>query len=336
MTTPAPIPVGTRSHLQDLFDKLYESYSRDPMPVPVIDWTVDTGVGSAYLKVSGMTAMLVMTDLDGVSSEKTFNLVNDGNGNKPTMGDFKSWLEDSLSVFFGTGFTVDWAPQFADDVFTDSFQRADNPTDWGGAWVAGIFNDTNAIAFSVANNKGVITTLNLTSQGFSDLGPRIYPDHEQVVRATLNGGPSQVFAGLMQRSNDNDTFYRCELFGNPTSGPLSFRIIYYLPATAVIIGGVNVPGSGFGIPIWMKFRVEGSHLSIKAWVDGDDEPVGWLFEADDTNVVAADGTGLYAFGSDIGDNVEFDYYTDTVLNIPDRLSARSKSALALVEGYVNA
>src|SRR2546423_2170361 len=108
-----PVPLGVPSHLGVLFDKIYSVYSRDPRPVNAIDWSVSSGVGSAYIIISGATVALVMTKVDTTNKQVEYNIA-DQSGSIPTLDAFKTWLDSNLTSFFVTGVSVIWDSSFDD------------------------------------------------------------------------------------------------------------------------------------------------------------------------------------------------------------------------------
>lgn len=108
-----PVPTGVPSHLGVLFDRMYSVYSRDPRPVNAIRWSVDPGVGSAYMTIAGATVALVMTKVDTTNRQLEYNIA-DQSGSIPTLNDFKTWLNSSLTSFFPSGVSVTWDSGFDD------------------------------------------------------------------------------------------------------------------------------------------------------------------------------------------------------------------------------
>src|SRR5438309_7165069 len=88
-----PIPLGTPSHLGELFNRMYGSYSRDPLPVNTLIWSLGTAT-SAYLQISGGTATLYITTNSG-HIETQFNLAWKTSGNDiipPTLDDLRTFI----------------------------------------------------------------------------------------------------------------------------------------------------------------------------------------------------------------------------------------------------
>jgi len=309
---------------------MYFAYSSDPRPTPSITWTLDSNVGSAYLSVSGVTATLFMSRISPEETQENyFNLAIDSNGAIPTLISFKNWLEDRLTNFFVSGFTVGWAPGFtANSDALDTFIRPDQ-SDWGTAsdgnvWVRTSTGSTD----SISSNHGVQIG-GVTGVSSWQLGPGLnVQDTELLVKwkatlAPLNAGAVELFMRTSADGTTDVVYIEIAVEGVGSNDALNIQVgadneLYLVSSTPLRTSGVSY---------WTRFRSQGQKYSFRTWQDGLTEPSTW--DGQFTSALSSPGrhVGLSSFLAN-GDEMDFYYFSATTPT-----SKHNNAALSLVEGF---
>lgn len=88
----------------------------------------------------------------------------------------------------------------------------------------------------------------------------------------------------------------------------AFNLFKYVNGVSSNIGG-QYDNNSFVADTWyyLRFRINGSALSAKIWLDGDEEPTSWQVSVDDTSISAGGWAGLGNYES--SGTVDFDFFS---------------------------
>lgn len=179
--------------------------------------------------------------------------------------------------------------------------------DWGTANTGQTWNlgdSTTGFSAYVNNGVGVMADnepTGLTMEQVTDQVPgaedaevtwsAIYPGAANLLDADVDW-----FIGLRAADSDNAYTANLRFTTDVDDFAVTLRINKFVADVQTDIGSVTTVGSWIpGIPWHVRFRVQGSTLSARAWQDGSDEPANWHMVVVDTSLVA--GTGVYARGA---------------------------------------
>ncbi len=131
-------------------------------------------------------------------------------------------------------------------------------------------------------------------------------DMELLFSQTLawSGGHSPALGAVLRADSVNANNYTIVMTGGGASASYYlFRKVggsYSIITAGAAVGGASgVTGFAAGDTMWLRARVQGSTISVRAWKNGAAEPAGWDVSAIDTSVSAAGYGGLY-FALDAG------------------------------------
>jgi hypothetical protein len=114
-------------------------------------------------------------------------------------------------------------------------------------------------------------------------------DQEGLVRWSVDSTSATV--GILLRAQNSNTYYLARY-----SGAGSIQLIKRVGGTSTVSTAFSFTPT-VGSFYWMRFRVQGTTLSIKVWADGTSEPSSWGYTTTDTSVSAAGSVGLYGYAS---------------------------------------
>lgn len=105
----------------------------------------------------------------------------------------------------------------------------------------------------------------------------------------INDGPGFVARASGQPA-DASSYYELQTAGTivSTQSLLRKRVSGVFTDLSTSSGGIDTSN-----PVWLRFRLQGSSLSIKSWADGAQEPSAWAHTATDTSLTAP---GYFGFG----------------------------------------
>ncbi|ESZ33848.1 hypothetical protein X733_13685 [Mesorhizobium sp. L2C067A000] len=117
-------------------------------------------------------------------------------------------------------------------------------------------------------------------------------------RAFGAAGSESLYGMAMFQHTSSPTLYRANM-NKWTAG------VY----TADVIPPYNAPAPNWttGAWVWQRFRLLGTTLSIKTWLDGNAEPVSWGGTVVNSSFTAAGWTGIYS--DNVNPNTEVDFFS---------------------------
>lgn len=201
-------------------------------------------------------------------------------------------------------------PDVPDKTFLDTFERtvAANSDSWGdadagGAWdVKGYEDSSNA--YLVDGTQAQIVVPGTSGRGYAQiLG---YPatldlqDIDMVFRGSWDkdaAGNNISFAAIARFVSNRDQ-YRAVLRQLSADGTMELsidKIVKNVVTLDINGSGPVVVGTSAYVPpdfYWLRFKLEGSDLKAKAWLDGTDEPE-WMIETTDADIPGG-GVGIRA------------------------------------------
>jgi CSLREA domain-containing protein len=191
------------------------------------------------------------------------------------------------------------ATEFAADTFVRTVANGWGTADIGGAYT---LEGGPAANYNVAGGVGTFTLPNANASRSARLDGVSQADVDILFRVAANkvlAGANLFVYAVARRSGNSE--YRPRLILN-SNGTVSVNASVLVNGSesslgsAVLVPGLNQVADGF---IWVRAEVVGSSpttIRVKAWADGQPEPVGWHFTA--TNSVAAvQGPGSLALRS---------------------------------------
>jgi hypothetical protein len=180
-------------------------------------------------------------------------------------------------------------------------------TNWGTAntgqtWALG--GSSTGFAAYVNNGVGVITSSapvgfvmeQVTSQiaGAEDAEvtwSAIYPGAASLLDASV-----EWFIGLRAADANNAYTARIRFDTVANDSAVTLQINKFVANVQTDLGALTTVGDWIpGVPWHVRFRVQGSTLSARAWQEGADEPANWNVVVVDTSLVA--GTAVYVQGA---------------------------------------
>ncbi|HET8911206.1 MAG TPA: hypothetical protein VFN23_07075 [Ktedonobacteraceae bacterium] len=176
------------------------------------------------------------------------------------------------------------------DTFTRANQSGWSPASDGETWFQVAGTDT----LSISSNEGVVTSNASTASNRLLLGVGSITDAEGLCRIII-GDTSGDSAGILLRSDSTGANHYLARYtpGSTTTLSIDKRI-------AGTLSNLLTPAAGFtyaaGSHLWIRFRVQGTTLYIRAWLDGSSEPATWNGSVTDSSL-ASGRSGLYASGN---------------------------------------
>jgi hypothetical protein len=173
-------------------------------------------------------------------------------------------------------------------------------TTWGTADTGQTWNlgtSSSGFAVYVSNGNGVIASDAPTgtvvemetdpvpgSEDAEITWSAVYPDPKELLDSSVEWG-----IGLRSSGFGNDT-YESNLRMRPAANgyAVELRINKFVANVFTALATVNLGTWERNVPWFIRFRVQGSQLSARAWEQGSDEPTDWALTVFDTDIVAGD------------------------------------------------
>ena len=185
----------------------------------------------------------------------------------------------------------------------DTFVRTPVSGSWGTSTDGNVWtNQAGSATYSTTGTQGKIAKP--SSDSWESLGSALANDGGEVLVRWQVAATSDKAGAVLRLSSGAATFYgvrfdgagHVELFGK-WGGTIHTNIgsvrVNYTPGTA---------------KQWFRFRVAGSTLYFKVWIDGSQEPANWSGQTTDTNVTATGFAGLYGSATNTT-GVKFDQFS---------------------------
>lgn len=194
----------------------------------------------------------------------------------------------------------------------DSFTKANLSSSWGVdaiglAWVRAAGTDTP----SVSSNKAVMTNAGSAAATCMLLGSGVATDCEGLVRITV--GNTSDTTGIILRSDAAAANHYLGRLNTTNGLIISKRVAGTLSTLASFSSGITIAANSV---VWLRFRAQGSTLSVKAWLDGSSEP--GSFAGSTTDSAFASGQFGLSCGAQPASPEKFDSFSVTYY--PDVLS----------------
>jgi len=188
-------------------------------------------------------------------------------------------------------------------VVQDTFQRA-NQSGWGTAsngmtWApsAGITAGDGSLAIS--SNEGVISGSSQHST-FETLGSATAADVSGLMRFSDSDGQELLGMTLRGQSSGNMDLLRYD-------GSNAFQFMVRSGGAWTVVSTTSFPITAGGF-YWLRFQVQATSVSFRAWPDGSPEPATWAWTGTSATVTGPGTMGLYGYASP-GSSVEFDSFS---------------------------
>ena len=185
----------------------------------------------------------------------------------------------------------------------DTFTRA-NQSGWGTASNGSPWAPTGS-SLSISGNEGVINST--ASSAYETLGTSTTADANGLVRFSV--ASTTDTAGIILREQSNGNMYLGRYDG---AGHLQFEYRIGSSWTHVSLVAFTPTANTF---YWMRFQVQSTNVSLKAWAYGTTEPVGWSWSGTASGITSAGQMGLYAYAG-TGTPVQFDSLTVSAVGNP--------------------
>lgn len=177
-------------------------------------------------------------------------------------------------------------------------------TDWGTADTGQAYTsfnlNTNASLY-VNNGVGVIQDPNPTGDIATQTAPTdpAAVDAEVTWSAIQNDSNLDILVNYVVgiRATDENNTYESQLIFRPVSSGQDVQLNIRKRVAGVVTSLSPLLTVGMwdvGVPWFIRFRVEGNELSVKAWASGTDEPNDWTQAIIDNSLVT--GSSLFVFG----------------------------------------
>lgn len=191
----------------------------------------------------------------------------------------------------------------------DTVQRANVASGWGTATDGNIWTSLGGDGQSVVSDTLEVTNSSLST--FAVLGSDIGTLDANVL-AKLNNGGSSNPAGALARCIDINNYYLARY-----NGAGAIEAFKNIAGTKTVIGSFAF-SAGAALTFWLRFLVQGTALSIKAWQDGTTEPASYNYTTTDTGLSGAGGNrcGLYGFANSPGTVSFFSFSVDDTRATP--------------------
>ena len=176
----------------------------------------------------------------------------------------------------------------------DSYTADVQPSDWTARWVTASNNwlvrsKASTEGGKVLENTGTVDGRHLLSWDAID--------------ADANRANGEILARVRSSTFSNDQF-RLTLRGSGAAaaetayfllfntGSTSFRLGKYVAGVSTVLGTSVAMTPAINTWYWLRFRVNGTTLQGKVWLDGGVEPSAWAVEATDSAISAAGWVGV--------------------------------------------
>lgn len=122
----------------------------------------------------------------------------------------------------------------------------------------------------------------------------LYPDPRELLDVSVEWG-----VGLRSSSSGNDTYesnFRLRPAANGYSAEI--RIAKHVSNVFTLLGEAVLPGTWQrNVPWFVRFRVQGTQLSVRAWQQGSAEPANWTVTVTDTDITTGDAVFVRGYKS---------------------------------------
>jgi hypothetical protein len=173
-------------------------------------------------------------------------------------------------------------------LFNEQWPGANGAT-WGAAWATGVSNGTvdtqsNGGRLTYNNNTGAYARAQLTG-----LAARANSQVLFSYRWTVTGAKAYFSVNLRGSGAWSNAYRPSNAYGIEfSSNSANVTMIRALNGTATNLGATVANGQQVTTAKqWVRFRVSGSTIQFKRWLDGQTEPTAWTATRTDTGVTAA-------------------------------------------------
>jgi hypothetical protein len=282
---------------------LVEGYT-ETLGVRTWDITFNASPGGPYLVAMTDDAEYGTADTDGSILAASATATDTALMVRAVAG--SQWVQDPADLPFtvtvgGEEIRVTSVGPAAADTFTRTVANGWGTSDSGQPWqVLG----GPAASFSVNGSKGIhsIATRNLTHT--ITLPAVSLADAEMVATFTMPVMPTGdgIWTYVMLRANTAATnFYFARVYF-ATAGTAELSLRKRLPAESLLSTYGTKLTHTAGASYAVRFRVEGSALSVRFWQTTDPEPSAWQLTSTDTDITAPGGVGLRSYTSSTNTN----------------------------------
>lgn len=203
-------------------------------------------------------------------------------------------------------------------------------TTWGTADTGQAYSSFNLNAnadLHVNNGVGIIRDPDPTGDIATQTAPTdpAAVDAEVTWSAIQNDSNLDILVNYVVgiRATDQNNTYESQLVFRPVASGQDVQLNIRKRVAGVVTSLSPLLTVGMwdvGVPWLVRFRVEGSELSVKAWASGTDEPNDWTQAITDTSLVT--GSSLFVFGRKAsGALYQQDFGPIEVRAIPDLVAA---------------
>lgn len=172
----------------------------------------------------------------------------------------------------------------------DTFQRANVVSGWGTATDGNAWTIQSGNSQSVTSDEGVIS--GSTSSTFATLGAALTSvDAEGLVRWDVGALTSGSNAGILLRWTNSSNHWLARW-----SEGSGLQVMVKVSGTYTTLGTTAVTVTA-GTFYWLRFRAQGTTISVKHWQDGTTEPSGWTAQYTNSSQNVAGMAGLYGYAA---------------------------------------
>lgn len=185
-------------------------------------------------------------------------------------------------------------------VYGSDWGTADTGQLWGlGASSSGFYayvENGHGVAASETPSGTVMNMVTDQIPGASDAEvtwSAVYFDAPELLDA-----PIDYDIGLRGTSGGGGSAYVSNIVFRPASSgyTVQLRILKRVAGIYTVLSNAEVIGTWErAVPWHVRFRVQGSQLSVRAWEQGTNEPANWAITVTDTDIVAGTGVFMNAF-----------------------------------------
>ena len=235
------------------------------------------------------------------ADSKTWTYTYDSNGYRNSVTDPLG--DKTTYVFNADGWMTSSTSPNGYLTQQDTFVRTPVSGSWGTATDGNVWTkQAGSATYSTTGTQGKIAKP--SSDSWESLGSALANDGGEVLVRWQVATTSDKAGAVLRLSSGAATFYgvrfdgagHVELFGK-WGGTVHTNIgsvrVNYTPGTA---------------KQWFRFRVAGSTMYFKVWVDGSQEPANWSGQTTDTNVTGTGFAGLYGNATNTT-GVKFDQFS---------------------------
>jgi PKD repeat protein len=185
----------------------------------------------------------------------------------------------------------------------DTFTRP-NQNGWGTASNGAPWAPA-AASLSISANEGVVNST--PSSVYELLGTSTIADANGVVR--FSTAASGNTAGIILRAQPNGNMYLARYDG---AGHLQFEYRIGTSWSHISLVSFTPTVNTF---YWLRFQLQGTNVSLKAWAYGTSEPASWNWSGTSSGITGAGQMGLYGYAG-AGTPVQFDTFSVSAVGNP--------------------